>query len=412
MNEIQLLPQYKPLETDKRYTLVEGGRGSAKSFHVSVYLLNLTYEPGEVTLFTRYTMTSAKISIIPEFVEKIDLLGLNDVFEIANNQIVNKYTGSRIIFSGIKTSSGNQTAKLKSIAGLSCWVVDEAEEMPSKEEFDKIDDSIRKKGTSNRVILVLNPAYKSHWIYKHFHANGRRHDTQYIHTDYRCNRHNLDKAFLNKIEHTRAVNLEEFRWRYLGLWQDVRRGVIYPHYQVVDAMPDTPKLYGLDFGYTDHMAMVEVAMVGGFLYVREIFYEQWVTVDDLIKRLPGLGVPLNAHIWADSASPGSIQQIFNAGYRRIKPAIKGRDSIRAGIGKIKGFELRVVGPSPNLVNELLNYGWDEDKEGNMIDGVPIDDYNHLMDAMRYAVFSHTYRKGTGAGTSAFITAKNPGAYVR
>ena len=154
---IDILPKYENLENDSRYTVVKGGRASAKSFHLATYLITLTYQPREVILYTRYTMTSARISIIPEFLEKIDLLELGSVFHVSNNQITNKYTGSKIIFSGIKTSSGNQTARLKSITGLTMWVLDEAEEMVNPSDFHKIDDSIRTKGGSNRVILVLNP---------------------------------------------------------------------------------------------------------------------------------------------------------------------------------------------------------------------------------------------------------------
>lgn len=391
---IELLSPYRRLANDKRYTLVEGGRGSAKSFHVAVYLLQLTYEENEVILFTRYTMTSAQISIIPEFREKIEMFGLEEAFEITNNQITNRYTGSRIIFSGIKTSSGNQTAKLKSIAGLSCWVLDEAEEMPSKAEFDKIDDSIRKKGASNRVILVLNPAYKTHWIYKHFHQEGKRADTEYIHTTFEDNRANLSNAFLNKINQTRQNAPEEFKWRYLGEWQDVRKGIIYPHYEVVDSAPDGLRIYGLDFGYNDPMALVEVTIADPFVYVQELLYERFITVDDLIKRLPALGVSENANIYCDSANPGDIQQIFNAGYRRAKPALKGSGSIASGIGKVKSYSLRIVRPSTNLLEELLNYAWDEDKDGNLVDGKPIDAYNHAADAMRYAIYTHTFRPST------------------
>ena len=141
-----------------------------------------TFTPGEVILYTRYTMDSAKHSIIPEFQEKIDQYNMSAAFHTSGNVITNRFTGSKIIFSGIKTSSGNQTAKLKSITGLTFWVLDEAEEMPRFEEFDKIDDSIRKKGGSNRVMMVFNPTDVEHWIYKYFYQAGERADTTNIHT--------------------------------------------------------------------------------------------------------------------------------------------------------------------------------------------------------------------------------------
>ena len=119
-------PKYKELyDTDKRYILITGGRGSGKSFEVSTFLNLLTYEPNHRVLFTRYTMTSANLSIIPEFIEKIELLEVANHFDITNNAIVNNQTNSDIIFKGIKTSSGTQAANLKSLQGVSTWVLDE-----------------------------------------------------------------------------------------------------------------------------------------------------------------------------------------------------------------------------------------------------------------------------------------------
>ncbi len=181
---MNLLTKYKPLfvrPPKNRYTILYGGRGSAKSFHTATFLLNLTYEPRQIILFTRWTMVSAHISIIPEFIEKIELLNVENDFEVKQTEIINIKTGSKILFRGIKTSQGTATANLKSIAGVTCWVLDEAEELTDIETFDKIDLSIRTKHSPNQVILLLNPSYKSHWIYKHFFEN-KRNDTTCITT--------------------------------------------------------------------------------------------------------------------------------------------------------------------------------------------------------------------------------------
>ena len=109
-------------------------------------------------------MSSANTSIIPEFVEKIDMMGVNAHFRITKDEITNLQTGSSIIFKGIRTSSGNQTAALKSLNGITTFVVDEAEELDDESTFDKIDFSIRSLNKQNRVILILNPTTKEHWI--------------------------------------------------------------------------------------------------------------------------------------------------------------------------------------------------------------------------------------------------------
>ena len=205
---LALNKKYTGLFTDSRYFVVTGGRGSGKSFSVNSFLLALTYEAGHVILFTRYTLTSAHVSIIPEFVEKIDLIDRFSDFHITKDEIINLKTGSRILFKGIKTSSGTQTASLKSLSGVTTWVLDEAEELIDEDVFDKIDYSIRHKEKQNRVILILNPATKEHFIYqKFFEAKGVqagsnlvKDDTTYIHTTYEDNIENLSESFLNQIK--------------------------------------------------------------------------------------------------------------------------------------------------------------------------------------------------------------------
>ena len=110
---------YDPLYTDKEkfIILLTGGRGSAKSFNATTFIERLTFEKGHKVLFSRYTLTSAELSIIPEFIEKIELDGTQRFFKITKKDIKNLRSGSEILFRGIKTSSGNQTANLKSIRG-------------------------------------------------------------------------------------------------------------------------------------------------------------------------------------------------------------------------------------------------------------------------------------------------------
>ena len=219
-NSIDLNDKYIPLfKNETRYNVITGGRGSGKSFGINVFLLNLTYESGHKILFTRYTMSSANTSIIPEFVEKIDMMGVNAHFRITKDEITNMQTGSSIIFKGIRTSSGNQTAALKSLNGITTFVVDEAEELDDESTFDKIDFSIRSLNKQNRVILILNPTTKEHWIYQRFFLgnivdegfNGSKGDTTYIHTTYRDNKDNLSQSFLARILDMKAKRPDKYQ---------------------------------------------------------------------------------------------------------------------------------------------------------------------------------------------------------
>jgi PBSX family phage terminase large subunit len=245
MSGLKIIDKYKPLfvnPPDTRYFLVTGGRGSSKSFSISLFLLNLTYESGHVILFTRWTMVSAFISIIPEFIEKIELLNKEEDFEITQNEIVNKLTGSKILFKGIKTSQGTATASLKSISGVTTFLLDEAEELVDETVFDRIDLSIRSKDKPNRVILVMNPSYKSHWIYKRWIAKPKQ-DCTYIHTTYLHNRQNLSKSFLDAAERTKFENLHRYNHLFLGEWLDDAEGMLWNR-EIINRsrIPSAPEL--------------------------------------------------------------------------------------------------------------------------------------------------------------------------
>jgi PBSX family phage terminase large subunit len=229
MESIKLLDKYQPLfleQPKSRYYLITGGRGSGKSWTLSMFLLNLTYEEGHVILFTRWTLTSAFISIIPEFIDKIELMNKAEDFEITQSEIINKATGSKILFRGIKTSQGTATANLKSIAGVTTFILDESEELMDEDVFDRIDLSIRAINKPNRVILVMNPSYKSHWIYSRF-VRRKSDNCTYIHTTYLDNERNLSKSFVEQAERTKRENLHRYNHLFLGEWLEDAEGMLW-----------------------------------------------------------------------------------------------------------------------------------------------------------------------------------------
>ncbi len=263
-------PKYKPIYySDKRYVLLTGGRGSGKSFGESTFLCELTYEQLQMILFTRYTMTSAEISIIPEFNEKINLLECNNAFDINKTDITNKRTNSKILFRGIKTSSGDQTANLKSINGITCWVLDEAEELIDEDTFDTIDLSIRTKGAQNRVHMLMNPSSKDHFIYKKWFTNHTKieyidgfpieicthPDILHIHTTYFDNIGNLDPSFIKIVEKMKVESPRTYAHKVLGQWVDISEGALFGKSNL-----KTFKLSSLD--YDSEIAYIDVADEG------------------------------------------------------------------------------------------------------------------------------------------------------
>lgn len=396
-NAILLLPQYKRLDNDKRYTIVTGGRGSGKSFHVAVWCLVQTYQRDQVILYTRYTLVSAHDSIIPEFVDKIELLGLEGVFYVTKTKIINKYTGSYIIFRGIKTSSGNQTAKLKSIAGLTCWILDEAEELPNKMIFDKIDDSIRTKGATNKVMLVLNPTDKQHWIYKNFFRSKKK-SVEYIHTTYLDNESNLDKSFIAKAENAKVNNPTFYANNYLGKWGNVQ-DLVFPKGYTTYSDEEEPTeeldkvVYGGDFGYThDPSVLVRTHVVGNKLYLREIFRQTGLDPVALAEKIVKLGLQEAIQVW-DSSDKGSISVLKRNGIRAFG-AKKGAYSVYPQLEYLQRFEVFIHEDSKLLQAEWERYKWSKDESNEYVRNnkghlIPLEDEekeikDHGIDAVRYA----------------------------
>ena len=362
--------------------MVTGGRGSGKSFAVSTYLLTLTFDTGQKILFTRYTLTSAKVSIIPEFIEKIELLGCSDYFHITSDAIINRVTGSSILFRGIKTSSGVQTANLKSLQGVTTWVLDEAEELQDEDTFDKIDLSIRTKGIQNRVILLMNPTTKEHFIYKRFFQgkvnegfSGVLDNVTYIHTTYKDNLPNLEESFLNRVKTIEKENPKKYQHVILGGWLDKAEGVIYDNWELGE-FPDIPYIFGLDFGFNpDPTALIKVGIEGETIYMEELFYKTDLSTQEIEQHIK-LYANSSDLIIADSAEKRLILELYQRDLN-VRPCEKGKDSVKNGIGLLKGYKFVVKGD--NLVRELNNYVWNDKKAS-----IPVDNYNHLLDAMRYA----------------------------
>lgn len=233
---IQVSDKYAPLWTSpSRYFFVTGGRGSGKSFANGLFIENLTWEESQVIMYTRYTLTSAYISVIPEYYEKMEIRETQDYFKVTKHTIQNMHSRSLIYFVGIKTSQGNQTANLKSVKNPTCWINDEADEIPDFDTFDKIDNSVRTIGAQNKIITIFNPPHKSHWLHEQFFKdvppgfNGTIEDRTYIHTTYLDNLANLDKSFVDKAERVKKENPGRYNHVYLGHWANDIAGALWTY---------------------------------------------------------------------------------------------------------------------------------------------------------------------------------------
>lgn len=396
-----IVPQdiYDPLYTDKEHfiILITGGRGSGKSFNASTFIERLTFEKGHKILYSRYTMTSAAISVIPEIREKIEIDGTEKYFNIKSTEITNLLSDSTILFRGIKTSSGNQTAKLKSIQGLTTFVCDEAEEWISETDYEKIMLSIRQKGIQNRVIIIMNPSDVNHFIYKKYIKDTHKTieidgvqvqisthpSVLHIHTTYFDNLENLGDEFLKEVNEIKENNPKKYAHVVVGRWADIAEGVIFKNIEVVEEIPAWVKKggIGMDLGYShDPTAMIECAILDNDIYLDELCYKTHMLTADIIRELKQYA---GKRVISESADPRMIQEIRNAGIN-IYPVEKYAGSIKAGVDKMLELNIKVTKRSYNLLDEFRNYTWARDKDDNFINE-PIDQYNHGIDAVRYWV---------------------------
>jgi len=393
VSEVSIHEKYEPLFNIPEGVdtfILTGGRFSGKSYVVSLAGCTWAVNDNHRILYTRYTNVSSKDSIIPEFEEKIGVLGFEDAFEVQQNRIESKVNDAKIVFKGLKTGSSNQTANLKSLKDFSCWILEEAEELDDFDIFEKISLSIRgnEKGSDNPnlKVLILNPTTKEHWIHKHFFEdrgvqggfNGVVDNVCYIHTSYLDCIDFVPDEILADFDRMKLNNPVRYDHVVLGGWLNRAEGVVYDNWRYGEFDDSLPYIYGMDFGFSvDPTALVKIAIDDkrNIIYAKEELCETGLTTNDISLRLQRIAK--TDLIIADSAEPRLIKEIRQRGFN-IRPCVKGPDSIRAGIKKIQEYELVVDGV--NLGKELNNYVWSDKKSDT-----PIDAYNHILDSLRYGV---------------------------
>lgn len=390
LNNFMVNSKWANLTNDTRYFVITGGRGSGKSFEVGRFAVLLSHYEDERILYTRQTMTSAHLSVIPEIQEKINFMGVAHNFESSGNRLRNLFSGSEIIFKGLQTSSGDQTANLKSLTSVTCWVLDEAEELTDESKFDKIDFSFRKKGRQTRIIIILNPATKAHWIYYRFFASrgisdgftGKFEDTTYIHTSYLDNIQNLDSSFIARAEQMKLNQPDKYAHIMLGGWLDKADGVIFKNWRYGDFDETLPYSFGCDYGFNpdpDVLVKVAIDKKNKKLYTKECFRYNEKPPTDLVREIKyNVG---RSVLHAESADQ-RINSLLKAANVNVYPTKKYPNSVEDGIKLMLDYEIVVSPCSTHIGNELNNY---VEKNGKPLS----NGYDHFIDAIRYVVMGES-----------------------
>lgn len=395
-----------------RYRAVKGSRASKKSKTTALWFItNMMKYPDANTLVVRKTYRTLKDSCFTELKWAIHRLGVDAFWDIKESPLEMTYkpTGQKIYFRGL-----DDPLKVTSITvdqGCLCWMwIEEAYEISSEDDFNMLDESIRgavPEGSHlfKQITLTFNPWNEHHWLKRRFFDNPDD-ETLALTTNYMCNEW-LDAADRKVFETMKKQNPRRYRVAGLGDWGIVD-GLVYENWKEeafeiiskadfldLDEAEQKAKNYvfkesvksafGLDFGYTNDPAALFVGFIDTKdkkIYVYDEMYAAGLSNERIADNVQSMGYG-KERIIADSAEPKSIDQLKGLGLK-VKGAEKGKDSVNHGIQFIQDYEIIIHPRCVNFLTEISNYTWDKDKLGNKLNR-PIDDFNHLMDAMRYAL---------------------------
>ena len=381
-----------------RYICIKGSRASKKSKTTALYIiLKMMRESEGNVLCIRNTGATLRNSCFSDLKWAIDKLGVQQYFKYRENPLQITYIpfGTCVLFRGL-----DDPLKITSLSfdhgSLTTIWFEEAYELPSEEDFRKVDESMRglvPPGHEKRVILTLNPWSDKHWIKKVF-FDVEDPEILAFTTNYMCNEF-LSKEDLKLYERMKRTNPRRYRVAGLGEW-GISEGVIYENWEELWFDPKEiwsnarhmKAIYGLDFGYTTSPTAFVAAFVdlkSKNIWIYDEFYKSGITNTQIYQELAYRGYA-KEKIVADSAEPKSVAELHSLGCNRIVKARKGNDSVRWGINLIQDFHIYVHPDCKNTILELSNYRWDKDKAGNYT-GKPVAEYDHLMDALRYAVMA-------------------------
>lgn len=383
-----------------RYRVCKGSRASKKSKTTALwYIYHMMKYKDANLLIVRKTFRTLKDSCYKELKWAVKRLKVDHLwdFTLSPLEAVYKPTGQRIYFRGL-----DDPLKVTSIAvdvGCLCWMwIEEAYEIMSEDDFNILDESIRGEtpnGLFKQITITFNPWNERHWLKKRFFDAPPDEDILAITTNYLCNEW-LDASDLKVFETMKKNNPRRYAVAGLGGWGIVD-GLVYENWReeafTLDDIKNCKTAVGLDFGYTNDPTAFFVGFVdieNKKLYVWDEIYQKGMSNKKIYEEITNAGYG-KEHITGDSAEPKSIDELKGYGLR-IKGAEKGKDSILNGVQWIQDLEIIIHPRCVNFLTEISNYTWAVDKFGTKLNK-PIDDFNHLMDAMRYALEKYIKKNG-------------------
>lgn len=376
-----------------RYLVCKGGRGSKKSTTAAMKLLWLIMkQPLTNALVIRRVFNSHKDSTFAQLKWAAENLGVRHLFKFSLSPLEVTYlpTGQKILFRGMDNVMSITSITVEKGYLNIVWV-EEAYQLEDESEFNKLDMSVRgslPEGYFKQFIITFNPWSDSSWLKRRF-FDVEDDNVLALTTTYKCNEF-LGPDDIALFEQMKIQNPRRYSVEGEGNW-GVSEGLIYENfimqefdYKEISKRKGAVSIFGLDFGYTNDPTAFVCAIAdqeAKELYIFDEHYQKAMVNSEIASMIKYKGYA-KEQIIADSAEPKSIEEIRRAGIPRIKEAAKGPDSIRNGIQFIQDFKIIVHPKCENTLIELSNYCWDT--KNGVPTNKPIDNYNHLMDALRYA----------------------------
>ena len=366
------------LDSQSRVTQHIGGTRSGKTYAVLQFLIVKAIENKETITIVRKTIPSLKRTVIKDF--KDILIGLN-IWQDENYNITDRIYN--LYDSTIQFLSTDDADKLRGIKSTILFV-DEASEIDEESYFQL---SIR---TSGKIILAYNPTVSPyHWL-------RTMPEVERFVTTYRDNIY-LPKEMVDAIENLQHTN--EKYWKIYGKGEFAPNDKAIFTFELCDSIDADFVAFGIDFGFSnDPTALCAVYKNSDTIFLEELIYEKGLVTNDIVAKLNSLDIQKSEEIWGDSAEPRLIEELYRSGFN-IKPVVKGKDSIKFGIGVMQNYKIKILKTSQNLINEMYAYQYSTDKHGYTTD-TPEGGLDHLIDAARYACMMKLSQKAQRKGTYA------------
>lgn len=384
------LPVYQPYVEDyeNRYNVYYGGRGSGKTIFVLSKLLIKGLKEKRTILLMRKYGTTLKFSVWKELKEAVSRFKLNQWFQFYETDYtaVCKLNGTTFKCLGL-----DESEKIKGFSEISDVLLEEATEFTA-EDFELIDGTVRSiiYTLPLQIYLLFNPVSKVNWVYKYFgfDTNTVPPNTFILKTTYLDNPF-LSADYIKRMENMKRTNPNRWKIEALGDFVSLDK-LVFNNWKVEDFNHADIKgelLVGLDFGFVNDISALTASLL--LEDEKKIYiFKEWgatnKTNEELANIITSLGFSKSTII-ADSAEMKSIEELKRKGITRIKPAVKGADSILHGIQKLQQYEIIVHPSLEGLITELENYSWQKDKKTNEYVNKPIDDFNHYIDSLRYSL---------------------------